>query len=219
MRAFVEFERQQPASPLVPVARGAAAWHLLRQGERTAATQLLVAMLDRPAGPAAEAGAEMARRWLTRLDRERVKSALRAYHSRHIEYPGSLQQLTALPAADQPPQRDRWNKLWQYRLARFTHLTGISGQRYELLSAGLGADSDLAAALAKPYPAAGFPKAVRFLSRAEGQRSVMFSTGGGQAGCSEGGSVGAWTLARAGEGLIVMSNGDFWALQAAPEGD
>ena len=216
VRAFVEFEKQHPASALVPVARGASAWHLLQQNERAAATQLLIAMLDRADTPAAKAGAEMARRWLTRLDRERVKAALRAYHGRHVEYPGSLQQLTTLTAAEQPPQRDRWDKLWQYQLGRFKHLKTISGQRYELLSPTLGPDSDLAAALARPYPTEGAPKPLRFLSRAEGQRSLLFATAGGQAGCSEGGSVGNWTLARAGESMIVMCGGDYWQVQAAP---
>lgn len=120
-------------------------WLLLRAGKTAEAKTVYEALLADPSSPAPLA--EIARRWLTRLDREQVRAALTRVWAEKIQFPDSLDALTP----PLPPLRDRWNQPWRYR-PQALKLLKSSAQRYELQSATLGADSDLAAAIARPWP-------------------------------------------------------------------
>jgi hypothetical protein len=163
--ACMKFEKDAAHAPFLPVARGIAAWRLLKCGNTNACVKVLESMIApaaddkvRLAGadpaegdPLREAGADMARTWLTRLDREQAVKVLRQYYVRHVEYPATMQFATNLAPEQKVALTDRWGQAWQYRATGFTRLAGLNDQRYVLQSARLGDDSGLAEALARNY--------------------------------------------------------------------
>ena len=176
--ACSRFETNHPASPWLPVSRGLAAWHALQAGDLGAAAGPLNALAAaHGSDPLSQAGVAMAQRWLTRLDRERVRSALQAYYRVHVRFPDALAAL-APPADGAPlPLKDRFDKPWVYELGRFQRVRGLVGQRYTLASATLGTTSDLALALARTYGAAAL-EPVEVTAAGEGKSAVRFKTVG-----------------------------------------
>jgi hypothetical protein len=144
------------AAPLLgaflPVVRTIEGWHLLQDGRTTEAQAAFEAALDRGAGGSdtcAQAADTLARRWLSRIDREQVIAALQAYYREHVSYPDDLAAFNGWTPARRPPLRDRKGDPWLYQPARFRRLTTDDGQRYVLTIRSIGrATSDLAAALA-----------------------------------------------------------------------
>ena len=217
VKACVAFEKQYPQSPLITLSHGLAGWHLLKMEQPRAAAPLFETMIsDNPASPLAEAGNTMARRWMTRLDREKVREALRRYYSHNIEFPAVVDKLDKLPADQRPPMTDRWKNTWVYRLTGFKRVGGLFDQKYLLQSAALTTDSDFKEALAKPYPAESGLKPLRYVSREAGKRSVQFAAGAEQILLSEGTKQGPWIFAYAGETLLVLCDGDHWLLLPSP---
>lgn len=147
------FKSKNPDTPLLVVSDGLTAWHLLKLGQTNAAVKVLEGMLTK-AGKDAHlqaAANDMARAWLTRIDREETVRTLRRVYLDKVEYPISLDGLAELPADRKPPLTDRWGKRWSYQLAGFKYIRGVTAQRYQLHSVTLGQDSDLTAALARSY--------------------------------------------------------------------
>ncbi len=134
-----------PVGPYQSAARALLGWRLLQSGNPAEARSVYQSLLDDSATP--PAFLELARRWLTRLDREEVRSALQKAWTGAIQYPDSLE---ALPKP-LPPLQDRWGNAWRYRPGTLKRLKS-EAQRYTLESPSLGADSDLAAALSRPWP-------------------------------------------------------------------
>ena len=165
----------QPPGPLAAVGRGIAAWHQLKMGNTNEAVRLLKAMVESPdPDPLARAGSAMARRWLTRLDREQLRAALKAYYLAHIRYPDSLEALAAWKPSEPLPLTDRWRQPWRYRLAAFERVRGLSAQKYVLESPALAGSSDLAAALTRPYAGAIGLRPREAAEAGEGKVSVLF---------------------------------------------
>ena len=135
--ACQQMQKTSPTNPLLPVFQGLAAWHNLRLGKINEAFAIFSKMVApatavAPATPTMTAGVEMGRRWLTRLDREKVRSALAAYYRQAIEYPINLQPLKKMTIG--APLTDRWGTPWQYQLAAFKIIKVAPGQRYILQS-------------------------------------------------------------------------------------
>ena len=216
------FKSKSPASLLSPVVDGLAAWHLLKINDAAAATGILEKMLSSPSEAVNKAGAIMAKRWLTRLDREKVRLALKYIYREAIEFPPTLDAMKTLPEAKRGPMVDRWGQTWSYRLTEFKspNLKNLRGQRYELRSAMLAADSDLAQALARPYAAKINFKAdkvivaspgnetVEFVSTDEKPRKVVLSRGTEADGLS---------FSFIGSSLVVLSDGDYWTVLPRPK--
>ncbi len=136
------------------IGRHLQAWHLLKQGQTGEAVRLLGPLAREGTNALEEATSHQARAWLTRVDREQVRAALQFFYRKEIRYPYSLTELLGdarLPAALHPPEKDRWNQSWRYRLVPFKTMPNLKDQKYELLAGELGADSDLAKALALAY--------------------------------------------------------------------
>ena len=225
--ACAAFREKAPQDPLGVVTRGLEAWHRLRQGETNAAVALFEQMVV-PTGQAAvpgtgdplvEAGTDMARAWLSRLDRERVKAALQELYRKQIEYPASLDALRRLPDSRRLPLTDRWGLPWSYRLAPFSRIPGLKGQRYQLESQALKANSSLAEALARPYSQEIRLDPARFLSAAAGRESLEFALGTNRqdkAILSLGGKNGRTSFAFCGQQLIVLADSDHWKIALRP---
>lgn len=208
-----------PDSACQPVIRGVQAWHELAAGNSAAGAVTLQAMLNAGKDPLALTANSMALRWLTRLDREKVRKALSGYYAEHVAFPESLDFLQKNPANRRPPLVDRWNQAWQYRLARFEKLTGLADQRYELRSTELDAASDFKTALAVPYGAPFALKPVRVVSRFENQSVVEFQFLGKpsrKAVLNEGAHSGELIFVRLLEREVLLSDGDRWALVPLP---
>ena len=139
--------------PYLPVVQTIEGWRLL-QAKRTAeATTAFEAALDRGRGGSdtrLHAADTVARRWLSRIDREQVVVALDAYHREHVAFPDDLAVFQTGPVADQPPLRDRKNEPWGYQLVSFRRLKAGGQQRYALFSRSIGRETsalDVALAL------------------------------------------------------------------------
>lgn len=162
-------------NPLAPVAHSMAAWDLLRLDRKADAAALLTAQLATTDTPLKNGAANLARAWLTRLDRERLRVALQFYYRREVRYPASLNDLFAyapLPKNAVLPKTDRWGSSWRYALTGFKTMPGLMDQRFSLASARLEKSSDLAEALAVPYSGRMRVKPVRMLSAAPGSEVV-----------------------------------------------
>jgi len=198
----------RPAAAAEPelVTRGKQAWQLLQDGQPAAATRQWESMLSASTDPLPQAANEMARRWLTRLDRETVKAGLRAVYAKKIEYPNHLVGLT--------PLTDRWGQPWDYEITKPKFITGISKQTYRLESKTLGSASDLAAALAIPYGSRITLQPVRIESgiatfRAPGQTQPVL--------LSPGTSYGGITFVEPAGAMLLLTDGDHWLLVPAPK--
>jgi hypothetical protein len=214
------YEAALPADAFLPVVRSLAAWHWLQAGRTEDARAALEAALapTHTAGPLGEAAAGMAQRWLTRLDRDRVREALRVHYAAKVRFPERLDELRG-PAA--PPLADRWGKPWVYRLTRFEKVRGLAAQRYILESGTLGAASDLAAALREPYAGRLRLTAERVLT-ADGRLAVQFRTLDApprDVTLTEGTAAGSVRLARVGESLLVLCDEEAWLVLRRPAGD
>jgi hypothetical protein len=221
IEACGRFEKTFPSSPFTVVVSSLAAWHLLKAGRNDDAERILRGLASLEEEPLARAGDEISRRWLTRLDRERVKVALREYYLRHIAYPQTLDQLKSLPASRQAPLTDRWGKPWSYRTVRLRHIAGVADQDYALRSVMLGEWSDLAEALKRPYAATIQLRPVKAVSvAADGQPVVMFESPRGsgveQVLMTSGARAGDIIFAHAGGRLLLLSDGDYWLVLERP---
>jgi len=224
-REALAFASRPGGDPLELVGYGLAGWHFLKAGLRAEGASALhaqeqAAAAVRGGGPALGPCAQrMARALLTRLDRERIEEALRAYYARHVEFPKTLEELTPAPGDPPLPKADRWGKSWAYRLEPFRTLKGLDAQHYELRSDLLGRHSDLDAFLQIPYasrivlapvdPVAGSAGAGTFAFTREGapQERIHLTVGG-----ESGGAI----LAYAGPGVLVLCDGDHWKVLPRP---
>jgi hypothetical protein len=216
-----QFERDYALSFCVPVARGLAAWHQLAGGQTDAAVTNLTAMLSADREPIPKAANQMALRWLTRLDREKVSDALSAVYAVDVAFPDSLAPLKKLPAARQPPLADRWGQAWHYRLTAFKYLKGLVAQRYVLESAALGDGSDLHRALKIPYGSRIYLKPVNILAAAGAAQTVAFETTGDKPEpvvLSEDAAYLRITFVALTPNLLLLSDGDHWKLLSPPAG-
>ncbi len=210
-----QFEKSFPQSALIAVPRGLAAWHLLKLRKTEPATAILNAMLSANSDVFSKAGNVIAQRWLSRLDREKVKTALKAVYNKRIEYPASLDALQSLPAPQKPPMTDRLGKPWTYSLQQFKQFTAVSAQAYSLQSPTLGATSDIADALKIPYGDTLKLKPTRVMSPGGGGQSaiVEFETTGPNPQKSV-----LSEFVKAGEKMFILANGDYWLIVPRPGG-
>ncbi|MEI6647678.1 MAG: hypothetical protein WCP12_16695 [bacterium] len=212
-KACKKFRTSAPQDPFTVVVSGLEAWNHLKKGDTGTATAIFNTMLVKgPATGLRKAGDEMARSWLSRLDRDQVTRALKDIYRRDIEFPASLEVFTAL-GDKAPPLTDRWGKPWVYK--RGSAIKGMETQRYDLESSVLGMRSDLKGALKMGYAERIDIKAVRMVT---GNKSVVeFKTGEGRSIFREEGDRGnIVNLIYVGSYIIVLSDGNHWSVMAKP---
>lgn len=211
------FEQGNAQSPLVTVARGLAAWHLLKAGNVEEAKHLLAEMAPGGVQPVAAAGKEMALRWLTRLDQEDVEAALRKVYASDIEYPQTLAPVLALPVSARPPMTDRWGTAWSYHPAGFKEIDAGPNQTFVLQSGKLGEKSDLKKILTLPYGGGVGLKPEKILPSQDGKAVLMLQGAGGiHAILAEGTTAGDLSFPYFGDAIVILSNGDYWFIQPKP---
>lgn len=212
------FDAAVTNDPLSVVVRGLESWHLFKIGSTNEAMRLLDPLLKLPENPTPLqiAGAEIAKSWLTRLDREMVRIALKKLYLRDIEFPASLETIKTLKIKRMPPFTDRWGKPWVYKL-RDDLGKGLGNQLYTLQSSQLGSGSDLGKALALPYagritlqplrvmPGVGANEMIEFSSPS--QKSILLSVGG---------SMDGTVVAYIGKNIIILSDGNHWRAIVKP---
>jgi hypothetical protein len=208
-----------PANELNGVSQGIAAWHLLQLGKTNEATAILKAMAGGGGTPFSAATQEMAFRWLSRLDLEKVKPALQLAYRRNIEYPPTLDALKTLPPTAIPPLNDRWDMPWKYEPTGFKKIPGLIGQSYQLSCVKLGDDSSLAKALARPYADNIDLKPISISAISQGNQILKLETAGAKPSSillAEGARHGAITFAYGGLKVILLTNGDHWLMLPKP---
>ena len=215
LKACIAFTARTPRDPFVLVMSGFAAWHHLKNGNTEMAVRLFESMqTEKPVTALQKAGDQMARTWLTRLDRERVAHALKKAYLRDIAFPPTLEALKVEgDDAARPPLTDRWGKPWAYRLS--SSIQGMAAHRYVLESPGLGADSDLRNALKRPY-ADGIQ--LRALRMAAGiTDTVEFANPDGVSVRRRlGQEMSGGTLVYLGARLLLLSDGNHWRVLPRP---
>lgn len=219
-------EREQESStadPLLLPTRQIRAWHLLKSGDTQAGVTVLASMIETQGSDLQRAAAEIARAWTTRVDRELVRVSLKTYYNRNIAFPKSLAALQTMAGTASAPLADRWGMPWEYRLKGFKRLTGLSDQKYELLSAKLGRSSDLNEALAVPFACRITLTPIRVMSASTSAGIVQFAdkTAAGRGGpihLSVGARHGRNLFPFMGESLILLSDGDHWKVFPKPRG-
>lgn len=224
--ACQQMQQASPTNSLLTVGQGLAAWHSLRLGKTNEAFALLnemaavaTATAATPTTPTMTAGAEMGRRWLTRLDREKVRGALALYYRKTIEYPINLQPLKKTLKDAPLPLADRWGAPWLYQLATFKIIKGTRSQRYILQSKTLGESSDLAKTLARPYADRILFQPLSLTITGGGAQNVVFQTPGDRPEkilLSEGGQAAGITLAYIGTYILILCDGDHWRVVLKP---
>ncbi|MBI2438902.1 MAG: hypothetical protein HYV36_08855 [Lentisphaerae bacterium] len=219
LRACQQLQLSSPTNPLLSVSQGLAAWHSLRLGKTNEALTLLNALAAATGAPIALSGAEMARRWLTRLDGEKIQAALADYYRHNLEYPINLQPLKKTATNSSVPLTDRWGAPWQYELTTFKVIKGARGQRYRLESKTLLEFSDLNKALAAPYAGRIRLQPSSVSTTASGAQNVAFQLLGDKPEkilLSEGGQAAGVTLAYIGSQILILSDGDHWQVLPKP---
>lgn len=216
LQAVQQMASQYPDSALLSVARGLGAWHALAAGQTNNAILLLTPLLSERAEPVSMAANTLAQRWLTRMDRERVCIALKAYYRNHVEFPITMDALNTLPVTNRPPAMDRFGRAWKYELTSLKRMTSVRAQTYRLQSYILGDDSDLGAVLRRPYGGGLMLwKPVRFIAGGAGAPpNVVFERNGEKIILAEGAKQADATLAYSREDLVIITDGDYWQLFA-----
>ncbi len=203
-----------PKDPLTVVLSGIEAWNHLKRGDTVTATAIFNTLLVKgPATGLRKAGDEMARTWLTRLDREQVLPLLKEIYRRDIEFPSSLEAFKTLGDKASPPLADRWGKPWVYR--KGSAIKGMESQRFILESSALGSRSDLKAALKMGYAERMDLKPVRMVP---GSLVVveLKTTDGRSMLREEGDRANIVNLIYVGTHIIVLSDGNHWRVLAKP---
>ncbi len=211
------FEKKNPSDPLVVVTRQLKAWHLLKLGRNEAAAALLVPMVKPGAEGLNKAASDIARAWLTRLDRERVKAALQDIYRRDVAYPEKLDVWKG-SSRKAPPLVDRWGKRWKYRLVGYSRLPGLRDQKYELQAILLGDVSDLATALELAYGEQISLRPARLKRTASGPPLVQFERGesGGKAIMAVGTRNERTFFAYMGDRIIAVADYTHWKVLPKP---
>jgi len=226
------FIARRAMDPYVVVARGLMAWHLLKADRMDEATETLTLLGQSPNTSQArteairrtgseklhELGMEMARRWLTRIDREHLCGLLRKYYVRKVQYPRTLSELEPFAEGKRLLLRDRWNRTWSYRVSNYETIKNTYGQRYHLLSPTLGDASELAKALQIAYAGRITLTPVKLFSSGGKRQMIEFSAPDktGSIFLRVGTQIDGVFFAYEGTRLIVLSDGDHWAILAKP---
>ena len=211
VQAVQQMATQNAESPLLGIARGLGAWHALSAGQTNQAVLLLTPLLVERTDPVSIEARVFAQRWLTRIDREKVRDGLKLYYRNHVEFPAALSALGELAVTNRPPATDRFGRAWKYELAAMKRLTTVRAQRYNLASFALGDDSDLGAMLRRPYGGGLILwRPARFLSGG----AVEFVRGTEKMVLSEGTKQAGLSVAYSREELIAITDGDYWWLFA-----
>jgi hypothetical protein len=207
-----------------PVVRTLEGWRLLQAGLTDEAATSFEAALSRGrtfADPLSAAADALARRWLSRIDRERVVAALQAYHREHVGFPAGLDVFQSWPIERRPPLLDRIGDPWSYQLLGFRRLNAGGDQRYRLYSRSIGrATSSLEAARAlRP------PETPIFFVRKTAESPVVaeFRIGGAtnRPVVLQEGTRGSGVIVAAIDGqgrFALLSDDDFWLLALPPGG-
>ncbi len=215
--ACTSFAAAATGDTLVTTAQQIQAWHLLKLGRHAEAAALLTGTLERDRDALDKAASEIARAWLTRIDRDPITEALQQVYRQNIAYPESLQALPA-EVLNTLPQTDRWDNPWRYSPTGFDHLKGFPGQRYALHSRTLGHSSDLTYALRLPYagdialtplrrkPSDGVHKIIIEFADARDRKTTL----------SPGTRHGDIVLAYLGQNVILLADPNHWKVVPLP---
>jgi hypothetical protein len=214
-------DKSSTLGDFLPAVKTLAAWHLLADGKEADAIRIFESALttDKSAKPIARFADVMARRWLTRLDHEKIEKMLKAYYTENVEFPSSLSPLLNLPKDKAPPKADRFDDPWVYKTDSFSKIKKVQNQRYTLYSTNTGLKLTKLKAL--PFDTYGGKKSASIVARkTAAPLSVEFETvteAGTQRGvATENGLLNGIRFLRLDSdnrfALMIDSECDFWVV-------
>lgn len=160
----------------LPVVKTLTAWHLLKSGKTADAQRVFEsAVLQSPTRhPVYRVADTMSKRWLTRIDADKVVAALRSYYVKNVEFPETLAPIMG----DGIPACDRFGSEWSYSLEGFDRIQGLKNQRYRLFSANSGRETTrLRRALKLPYAGGSFAELLQSRRTPAAAKVIMVSPG------------------------------------------
>jgi len=222
--ACLELVKKAPKDRLSLVVMNMAAWHQLKLDKKEGAIKLFrTSLASQGSDPLYAAAANMSKAWLTRIDMDQVKDALRLYYYKYIIYPKSMELIKPFQKQGQPPLVDRWDKPWVYSLSesKGAKKAGIEtyGHFFSLKSSMLGTNSEMKAAMRMPYASGIGLKPVKLLSGTPGKEMVQFETTDGKQSkvvLSLGLESNGIVLCYAGPKLLILADLNHWAILPRP---
>lgn len=213
-------ETRYPDTVFLPLIRGLAAWHHAQDHRTDEAMAIWQRIHDEASrDPIGRAAQRMARTWLTRIDREQVRAALRKIYAQNVRYPQTLDPLRALDGAARPPLQDRWGDPWRYEWARFRFLNVREGQHYRLESPNIRTTSDLREALQIKYGDGLTLRPERVLGSTENRQTLQFTTTDTppeSVTLTEGASYQGQSLVYVGRTIVILADSDHWGIFDRP---
>ncbi len=213
-------EARYPDFAFLPIVRSIAAWHYLQEGRIDESANLWLRIEnDASRDPMGRAALRMARTWLTRIDREHVRKALRKVYSENVRYPRNLEPLREMDARQQPPLADRWGDPWRYEWTQFRFLNVSEGQHYRLESTNIRTTSDLHEALNIGYGDGLTLRPVRLLGFASDRQTLEFTTTTTPAESvtlAQGASYQGQSLVYVGSQIVILADTDHWGIFSRP---
>lgn len=214
-------DKSSTLGEFLPAVKTLAAWHLLADGKQVDAVRIFESSLtpDKTARPIIRYADVMARRWLTRIDHDKIEKALKEYYTDNVEYPSSLAPILNLPKDKAPPKVDRFDDPWVYKPEPFSRLAKAQNQRYTLYSKNTGAKLTKLNAL--PFVAYGGKKSASIIARKTATPlSVEFETvsesGPQRAVATESGLINGIRFLKLDSdnrfALMIDSECDFWVV-------
>ncbi len=213
-------EARYPDYVFLPIVRGVAAWHHLQDGSIDESVNLWLRIKrDASRDPIGRAAQRMSRTWLTRIDREQVRKALRKAYTEKVRYPETLAPLRAMDAATRPPLEDRWGDPWLYEWASFRFLNVRQGQHYRLESTNIRTTSDITKALKIDYGEGLTLRPERLIDSTGDRQTLEFktiTTPAESVTLTEGASYRGQSFVYIGVRIVILADGDHWEILSRP---
>jgi len=223
IKACMDYVRANPNDPLVPVAQSLAGWHYLKLGETEKGIALLEPLITKTKEAPGQGANQLARNWMSRVDREAVKVALQVYYRQKVQYPANLQFLAENPKVNTTctyREKDRWDRPWRYRPTGLKGIPGFEGQSFILESSRLNSSSILTEALELPYATKSPLVPLRVMSTGNGTQMIQFKSAEGENQEVLGISVGQGNkelfVAYVGNNIVVVCDENHWILFLKP---
>lgn len=217
------FKQANASDPLRPVIDGILAWAYFKSEKMADGAKLLVPVVNARNTPMQKATSDMARTWLTRIDRIVVKMVLQEYYKREIAFPAKVDDaIDKYADTIKASKVDRWGKPWNYELVGFKHLTKVpKDQKYSLQSILLGEDSDYEKALEIPFGGRINIVPMKMGLTTPGAESVYFKKADDEKSSpihiKLGERVGGVALGYVGKNILVLTDGNHWKLLPKPQ--
>lgn len=220
-KGFIE---TKPSDQLLPIVESMLAWCYFKTGNLPEGAKLLLPMMKAQYGytPTRKSALEVARTWLTRIDRDVLRVVLQLWYNKHMAYPEKYQDaIDMFQEKTRAAKTDRWGRNWEYELVGFQMLTKVpKNQKYSLKSSLLGDISDYVKALEVPYASGIDIEPMKMGITTPGKESVYFKKIDDKTNAPIKMDLGelkrGFSLGYVGQNILAVTDGNHWKLMSRP---